>query len=119
MLKLWEGVICYKHGKWVCVIDVECGALMWHVCRRDVVWSLSGFHITYSRTAVIYYNIFVLSNAFQELMAIKCRQTGPGGCEVHPCHVMHGSEQPDLPVHPTVSLHTLKQLLSIVENLQS
>ena len=35
MLKMWDGEICYKHGKWACVIDVGCGALMWHV---DVTW---------------------------------------------------------------------------------
>ena len=42
----------------------------------------------------------------------------PMGSLVHSLHVEVWPEKPQLAVHPSVGLHTLKQLLGVVENLQ-
>ena len=60
----------------------------------------------------------ILSNTLQQLVAIKGWKTSSGRGEVHSCHVMHRSEHSDLPVHPSVRLHSLEQLLGVVKDLQ-
>ena len=40
-----------------------------------------------------------------------------GGGGPPPGHVVHGPEESDLAVHPPVGLHTLEQLLGVVEHL--
>ena len=61
--------------------------------------------------------LILLSNAFDELMTVKSGKTSSLSCDVHPGHVVHGSEQSDLVIHTSVSFHALKQLLSVVEHL--
>ena len=58
-----------------------------------------------------------LPDALQQLVAVKGWQTSSGGGEIHSCHVVHRSEQSDLPVHSPVGLHTLEQLLGVVKDL--
>jgi hypothetical protein len=59
------------------------------------------------------------SNALEKLEAIEVGKTGPGGGEIHARHVVHGPEEADLAVHPSVRFHPLKQLLGVVQHLQS
>ena len=62
--------------------------------------------------------ICILSDTLQKLVAVKGWQTSSGCGEIHSGHVMHRTEQSDLPVHSSVGLHALKQLLGVVKNLQ-
>jgi hypothetical protein len=82
-----------------------------------------GIFPVHSRALVLYLrNTLTLSapsNALEKLEAIKVGKTGPGGGEIHARHVVHGPEEADLAVHPAVRLHPLKQLLGVVQHLQT
>jgi hypothetical protein len=52
------------------------------------------------------------------LETIKVGEAGSGGREIHPGHVVHGPEEADLSVIPTVRLHPFKQLLGVVQHLE-
>ena len=60
----------------------------------------------------------LLSDAFQQLVRVKIRQTGPLGSHVHPVHVQGWPEQPHLPIYSSIGFHTFIELLGIVEYLQ-
>ena len=56
-------------------------------------------------------------NTLDHLLRIKCWKTRSLRRHVHPPHVEVRPEEPQPPVHAAVSLHTLVQLLGVVEHL--
>ena len=62
-----------------------------------------------AREAVRFILMFVLE---MEVVGVVDGGGGPP-----PGHVVHGPEESDLAVHPPVGLHTLEQLLGVVEHL--
>ena len=54
-----------------------------------------------------------LPDALEELAAVESGEAAPLGGDVHPGHVVHRPEHPDLVVDATVRLHAFEQLLYI------
>ena len=57
-------------------------------------------------------------HALEQLVGVEGGQTGPLGRAVHPGHVVHRPEEPDLIIDAAVGLHAFEQLLGIVKHLK-
>ena len=60
--------------------------------------------------------LYSLPDALEELAAVESGEAAPLGGDVHPGHVVHRPEHPDLVVDAAVRLHALEQLLQTTFN---
>ena len=59
------------------------------------------------------------ADALDQLIGIEVGEAGPLGRNLHPGHVVHWPEHPDVVVDTPVGLHSFKQLLCVMENLKN
>ena len=65
------------------------------------------------------FNLDQFPDTMGQFFGIEFGKTGSSGGNQHPGHVVHRPEHPDLVINASVGLHSFKQLLSIVKDLEN